>query len=75
MDLLKYIIVGAGVLLISIILAFVVRNIIAGIGFFILSIGAYILWNYFDSARKDTSTENQLPQSTPTPPQPPAQDN
>ena len=53
MDLMKYIIVGAGCLFVSLILSIMVRNIFAGIGFAILSFGGYILWNFFNAAKND----------------------
>ena len=53
MDLMKYIIVGAVCLFVSLVLSIMVRNIIAGIGFAILSFGGYILWNFFNAAKND----------------------
>lgn len=67
MDLLKYVIVGIASIIVGIILAILVRNIIAGIGFVILLNAIYILWNYFNSVKKDVPP----PQSS----TPPAQDN
>ena len=69
MDLLKYVIVGIASFIVGIILAIIARNVIAGIGFIILINAVYILWNYFNSARRD---------APPAPPQstaPPVQDN
>lgn len=50
----KYIIVGAGCLFVSLILSIMVRNLLAGLGFAVLSFGSYILWNYFHAAKNDS---------------------
>lgn len=64
MDLLKYIIVAIGAVLVGIILSILVRNIFAGIGFAVLSLGGYILWNFFNSAKEVSPDDSS--QNTPT---------
>ena len=51
MDLVKYIIVAIGCLILGIIISLIAKNIFAGLGFAILSFGGYLLWNYFNSAK------------------------
>ena len=51
MDLVKYIIVGAGCLFVGLVISILARNIIAGIGFAVLGFFGYLLWNFFNSAK------------------------
>ncbi len=53
MDLVKYLIIAIGCVILGIIISILARNILAGLGFAVLSFGAYILWNLFKSANKD----------------------
>ncbi len=53
MDLVKYLIVGGGCLLVGIVISIISRNILAGLGFAVLGSLAYILWNFFNSAKKE----------------------
>jgi len=55
MDLVKYIIVGIGCLFVGLVLMILVRNIFAGIGFAFIGFLGYILWNFFNSVKKDES--------------------
>lgn len=64
MDLLKYIVVGAGCLFLGIIIAIIAKNILAGLGFFVLGLSVYILWNYFNSAKKDVPSNGTNPTSS-----------
>lgn len=53
MNILKYVIVGVVCLILGIIIAIIAKNIFAGLGFAVLGLAVYILWNYFNSAQKD----------------------
>ncbi len=55
MDLLKYIIAGVGCLILGVVIALIAKNIFAGLGFAVLSFSVYVLWNFFKSAKQDTT--------------------
>lgn len=64
MDLLKYLIIGAGCVLLGIVVAFVARNLFAGIGIMVLTFLGYILFTLTKGLQpeKDTSSNQAVKQ-------------